>query len=379
MSSIGNVRTDAGRGQQTRTFRRRRSAGTVPDGLLQMTVFNPVDATDQEIEAYHRLVNRIRRERWPEDRPKDLEETTARLRKMPAFMEPQFWAVWQANGVELAGVGEFYTYDFEDNQHVADFYIAVVPEMRRQGIARGLLRAIVAEAQARRRSLLITELDSNMPSGEEFMQRVGGGAGLTLRVSQLQVASLDRGLLRVWQERAQERARDFELGVWEGAYPDDQLDDIVALLAVMNTAPHEDLDVEDWVWTPGQIRQNEASLAARGVERWTLYAQHRESGELAGYTIVLWNPREPELLLQADTGVFPRFRNRGLGRWIKAAMLDRVLRERPSVRRVRTGNAQSNGAMLRINEELGFNPYKTETIWQVGVEQALAYLGPLST
>jgi ribosomal protein S18 acetylase RimI-like enzyme len=115
---------------------------------LQMTVFDPVDATDEEVEAYHRLANHIRRERWPEDRPKELEETAARLRKPPAFVVPQFWAVWQPQATELAAVGELYTYDVEHNQHVADFYIAVAPEVRRQGIARGLLRAIVAEAQA---------------------------------------------------------------------------------------------------------------------------------------------------------------------------------------------------------------------------------------
>jgi hypothetical protein len=55
-------------------------------------------------------------------------------------------------------------------------------------------------------------------------------------------------------------------------------------------------------------------------------------------------------------------------------MLERVLRERPTVERVRTGNAVSSAAMLRINEELGFKPYKTIGVWQVKVEKVLAYL-----
>lgn len=345
---------------------------------LHITTFRPVEATDREVEAYHRLANRIGRERWPEDRPKELEETAARLRQIPSFIEPQCWAVWQPDGVELAALGEIYTYAVEDNQHLADFSIAVVPEMRQHGIATRLLRSLVTEAQARQRTLLTTELDSNTPSGEAFMRRVGGGPGLTMQVSQLEIDELDRELLWMWQARAQERAGDFELGFWEGAFPEDELADILALLAVMNTAPREDLDVEDWEWTPEQMRQNEASLAARGLERWTLYARHCESGDLAGYTVVIRNPREPELLRQADTAVFPQFRNRGLGRWIKAAMLERVLQELPAVRRVRTGNAQSNAAMLRINEELGFKPYKTETIWQVPVDEVLAYLATRS-
>jgi len=147
---------------------------------------------------------------------------------------------------------------------------------------------------------------------------------------------------------------------------------------VMNTAPREELDVEDTESTPERLRQVEATLAQRQMERWTMYARHVESGELAGYTEVLWNPNQPDLLLQDDTAVDPRFRNRGLGRWLKAAMLKKVLRDRPTVKRVRTGNAGSNAPMLRINRELGFKLYKSIAVWQVGVDQAREYLATSS-
>jgi hypothetical protein len=72
--------------------------------------------------------------------------------------------------------------------------------------------------------------------------------------------------------------------------------------------------------------------------------------------------------------VFPQYRNKGLGRWLKATMLERVLRERPQVKFVRTGNADSNAAMLRINQELGFKPYLSQCIWQVATVQIMSYL-----
>jgi len=74
------------------------------------------------------------------------------------------------------------------------------------------------------------------------------------------------------------------------------------------------------------------------------------------------------------TGVFPQYRNHGLGRWLKAAMLDKVLKERPQVLFVRTGNADSNAAMLKINTELGFKPYRAECLWQVEVQKVMEYL-----
>jgi GNAT superfamily N-acetyltransferase len=75
------------------------------------------------------------------------------------------------------------------------------------------------------------------------------------------------------------------------------------------------------------------------------------------------------------TGVFPQYRNKGLGRWLKAAMLERVMRERPEVKVVRTGNADSNAAMLKINHELGFKPYMASAIWQVELDKVREYLG----
>jgi GNAT superfamily N-acetyltransferase len=142
----------------------------------------------------------------------------------------------------------------------------------------------------------------------------------------------------------------------------------------MNTAPRDNLDLEDVHWTEAQLREIETTLAHHQTERWTMYVRHRRTGTIVGYTEVFWNARQPETLQQGDTGVLPAHRHHGLGRWLKAAMLEKVLRERPRVQRIRAGNANSNAAMLSINRELGFKPYKSWTTWQVALEEILAYL-----
>jgi mycothiol synthase len=262
----------------------------------------------------------------------------------------------------------------EDNLHMAQFTIEVLPEFRRRGLARQFLSRIVEVARGEKRRLLIANTTDRIPAGEAFMARIGAERGLAGKTQQLVIADLDAGLLRRWQERAAESATGFEIGLWEGEYPEADIDAIVTLCGLLNQQPFGDLEIEDFKFTAEQLRQDEQSIFSRGYERWTLCAREKSTGEFAGYTEVLWNPNRPEIVSQLMTGVFPEYRNRGLGRWLKAAMLDKILEERSQAKYVRTGNSDINAPMLKINSELGFKPYISECVWQVETEQVSAYL-----
>jgi hypothetical protein len=49
---------------------------------------------------------------------------------------------------------------------------------------------------------------------------------------------------------------------------------------------------------------------------------------------------------------------------LKAANMEAMLGRNPSARVVRTGNADSNGPMLAINRQMGFEPFIAEATWQ---------------
>jgi mycothiol synthase len=336
---------------------------------------DPEQMTHEQWSALTVFNNRMRAEMWPDDPPQSVEETITRLRSVPPFVNVCRWRVSAIDKDRVIAKGHIVTYATEDNQHVADYNISVLPELRRQGIAKRLLRRIADVTRERNRRLLITGTDSFVPDGEAFMKRIGAEAALEEQANRLLLADVDRELIREWRRRARERASGFELGVWEGPYPEADLDAIIEMKNVMNTAPRGDLDVEDFTWTKDMLRQWETELAQRKIERWTMYARHSESRQLAGYSEVFWNPNNPQNLDQGDTAVFPDYRNRGIGRWIKAAMLEKVLSERPQVTRIITGNANLNAPMLKINHELGFRLYKTWTIWQVRLDTVDAYLG----
>lgn len=336
----------------------------------------PFDKNAPQVEyaALNRHTNRIRSERYPDDPPIPVDESVQNLQSIPPFADLKLWAAWNADQNEIVALGNVVILRMEENKHMAQFEITVLPEYRRQGLGRQLLSRIAHVARQENRRLLMTSTDDRIPGGEAFMTRLGAKKGLETHTNQLRIADLDRHLINRWLARGQENQAEFELGLWDGAYPQAQLQAIADLSTLTNQQPFGELEIEDMHTTPEQLRQIETNLFARGSQRWTFYLVDRATGKFAGYTETVWNPNRPEVLRQDMTGVFPQYRNKGLGRWLKAAMLDKVLKERPQVKYVRTGNADTNVAMLKINTALGFKPYMAEALWQVDLQDVLAYL-----
>jgi mycothiol synthase len=341
---------------------------------IQIKPFDFRNASEAEYKAYNKLRNQIQAERLPDDPPVPLEETIQRMQHAPpeSLVKILFWIAWDENeeavGYTVVQMG------MTDNLHLVQFSINVLPEYRHQGLGKQFLAKVVQTANDNDRSQLISSTMASVPDGEGFLAHIGAESKLAGHTNQLKISELDRDILVDWQARAAERAGGFELGWWFGDYPAEDMEAILELYDLMNQQPFGDLDVEDSKFSEEMLREMEKSMRARGTERWTLYTREKESGSFAGYTEVMWNPNRPEIVQQGITGVFPQYRNNGLGRWLKAAMLDKVLTERPDVKFIRTENADSNAPMLKINNELGFKPYIAESFWQVSREKVEEYL-----
>src|SRR5438132_798418 len=132
----------------------------------------------------------------------------------------------------------------------------------------------------------------------------------------------------------------------------------------MNAAPRGDMAMDDWHTTPEQIHEWDRTRRATGRQRLIALAIHQASGETAGYTELNYDPDIPHIIWQQGTAVVPAHRSQGIGKWIKAAMLERAIRDWPAARLVRTGNADSNAPMLAINARLGFKPAWSVAIWE---------------
>ena len=336
--------------------------------------FDPETASHDYFKARHTYQTLRQEEEMPEDPPRSLEFSITNAKSWKLFEKEKLevWHLWKGDTIiaELFANVSFH----EDNRHLIWCSIGILKPYRRKGYVKLLLEKLVAIADKYERTLLIAETNSRANDGIAFAERLGAKRGIESHTNQLILADVDQQLLNKWTHNT---AKDFTLGFWGDTYPEEEIEAIANLITVMNTAPRDNLNIEDWKTTSKALRESEAYSKARNIERWVLYVRHK-SGELAGYTATYWDPENPENLDQGDTGVLPKYRGHGLGKWLKAAMIQKVLAERPIAKRIRTGNADSNAAMLAINHALGFKPHIAETTWQIEIEKIKEYLASKS-
>ena len=101
--------------------------------------FDVRNASAAEYRAANELGNRIRAEYLPGDPPIPLDEQTRDFQNIPAFVDVYAWGVWNDDDSKAIASGSVGVTHMETNKHVTEFNIEVLPEFRRQGIARELL------------------------------------------------------------------------------------------------------------------------------------------------------------------------------------------------------------------------------------------------
>lgn len=261
-----------------------------------------------------------------------------------------------------------------DNEHAFDLEISVLPAHRRRGIgAWALQRAALAAGEAGA-TLLVGWSDATITCGEEFARWAGFDLALVERESDLTLANLDWTMVERWVAEGPQRAPGYQLEFVRGVYPRELYEDVINWQHVMNTAPRDDLQINDEHETPEWLAENEARLESSAKDRMEYIARHVESGEAIGGTNVFYEPWTPTVLWQGATAVHPDHRGHALGKWLKAAMLLKIRELLPEVETIRTGNAYSNDPMLGINNKLGFQETRAYQVWQASVEKTLARL-----
>ncbi len=206
---------------------------------------------------------------------------------------------------------------------------------------------------------------------------IWSGYGMTSKLvereSLLVLDQVDPTLMQQWIDRRAERAADMRVVRWIGHTPEEHLAAFAASRTQMNDAPTDDLEVNDALITPEEVRSDEAARVAMGTEVRTIMVLAPD-GTSAGHTTIHVNDHRPSESWQWDTVTIPAFRGRGIGRFMKAAMWQWLRADRPDVTKIRTGNAESNDAMLSINVAMGFREDCHWAVYSAATDDIAAHL-----
>jgi hypothetical protein len=254
------------------------------------------------------------------------------------------------DGDEVLGSAEVEWWEAEDNKHLAWMHFTVLPSRASDALYGVLLDPVVAVAHDVGRTSLTAEVQPGSPA-QEYVASRGAQRRSREQHNVAPVGAVPRAELAAIVAAVPE---GYERWAFDGACPDDLMDAYSTLVHTMNTAPRDDLPMEDIVFSPERIREWEEAVAARGHEMWTVGARSADTGELAAFTQLIVAPEWPEVAEQEDTAVAVAHRGPGLGLWVKALNLLRLMDERPAAQRVSTWNAASNDHMIRVNRALGF-------------------------
>lgn len=329
------------------------------------------DWSRDDVTAMAEIVSACERRSLPEHPPTPVEEH----RDWPYLMAATH-DVWNAVATDdgaVVGFGVVLASRSADNPTHGGVEVFVHPDRRREGIATGLLRPLAAWARTAGRTLLNIDA-TTLDDGHHMLTAMGAERRYVDHRNVLWLDRIPPGLLEDWLARAPERAAGYELIAIDAPTPDEWVEPYCALLDVMNTAPRDDLDWDDEHTTPEEFRAIEARMLEQGRARWTLAAIETASGALAGFTELEWPAHAVDVVDQGNTGVMPAHRDRGLGRWLKAAMVERLRAERPLVNRIETWNAGTNEPMLAINHQMGFTLLEEIGTWQIPLETVEAWL-----
>ena len=254
--------------------------------------------------------------------------------------------------------------EYETNKQFLEADIYVRPSHRRQRIGASWVPAIV-ESMDRLGSTILS-MPAEAESGHAFLRWLGAEPKLKEIHNRLNLVEVDWDMVERWAAEGPARSPATRLEIYDGSLPEAMWAEFAPqYTALINTIPFEGLEHGEIVLTPAQLREFIERQKMLGERRHTMLTREPDRS-MSGITDVDWAPHRPGIIHQELTAVRPDARGRGVGKWIKAAMLLHLRELYPDARWISTENAGSNAPMLAINTRLGFKPHKEVVWYQVG-------------
>jgi GNAT superfamily N-acetyltransferase len=327
---------------------------------MELAWLDPVDPDRRDVDGAVALQEAARCADTPDHIPPTVSAFRANLRYGWEDNAPET-AVLRDEHRRVVGLLEVWLPKW-DNRHLGGIHVTVDPAFRRRGLGRRLAEDAAERVRDAGRRVL-TAFTRDDEAAAALCRAVDLKPAFREVTRRQDLFDLDWAQIDREHAGAAAHAQDYELLRVERV-PDDLMPQVVDMVAAINDAPTDDLDVEDEVFSAERVRAFEDAMTARGLRWRRVIARHKTTGALAGHTNVGVAGEMPAYAWNGDTSVVRAHRGHRLGLLLKADMLHWLREEEPQLRWIVTGNAAANKHMIQINERLGYRIMEHAVGWQ---------------
>ena len=333
-------------------------------------IFDPETTSDELWGKFFHFYYKIFKEMFPEDPSPSLETMKKEMRYPHPDNKEYRWILSDEKSINVIGYGKVTVYKksspvYQANKHVAFGTIFVDRVFRRKGYGTDLLKILLTKVKDEEKTVF--QGGSLLENGKAFCERYGGKLALTEEESRLKLEEVDWEMINEWINEGKHRAKGVIIERFE-VVPEKDINDYCQLFTeTINQVPKGELEWE-FKETPDtrRIRENRNKILNR---TWTTLITRETDGTISGLTETFYQPDQATLLFQGLTSVRKKYRGRGLGKWLKAEMLEYTKKAFPEVKFVVTDFAVTNAPMIAINKRLGFKKLKFWSEYKFQVDQ----------
>jgi GNAT superfamily N-acetyltransferase len=275
--------------------------------------------------------------------------------------EPQEqWTAYAAfDGEEMVGIG-FLVLPFADNTNMSWIGVAVAPEQRRRGIGSALVDHFVKLTADAGRDVVLADSSIDFARRDDHPYRrfaeKHGFALANVEIRRILELPIPESQLQAWADDAAPHHSEYRLETFVNDVPDELLESYCYLLnQLIVDTPTGDIDFEPMAITPEAFKERVAKTKEQGRTVYTTVAIDA-SGEAVAHTVLAVPSGDEPNIHQWATLVRADHRGHRLGFACKVRNLRAVQAAHPDRTRVFTCNAETNEAMVGINELMGFKP-----------------------
>jgi GNAT superfamily N-acetyltransferase len=272
------------------------------------------------------------------------------------------------DGDELVGTGVHVAF-LADNTEKAFVAVFVEPERRGRGIGSAMVQHLAELTRGQGRTTLLAQ--SYYPEERRYdhpyvrwAEKNGFHVGLIQirRDLALPVPAAD---VQAWIDEAAEHHAGYRIDTYEGLPAAELLPSLVhAMNQLPVDAPQGDETWEPEGTTPETFEVKHRNNVEAGRLVYHTVAVHEASNEVVAYTTLTIFQGDEGLVRQWGTLVLRGHRGHRLGLAVKARALADLQHAHPERTRITTVNAETNAAMVGINERMGFEKIEMQGEFQ---------------